>query len=102
MVDGFDGGWCVKVIGGEKKMVGYSRGKSGGVGGKLKNYLVIEFDKGFSYEGRLCNDVEGEKGDGSVGVRLKEGKVEESDLDRGGVMGLKRKKGEVVDGGVGC
>lgn len=47
VVDAFDKGSYIKIIPGEKKIIGYSTKNSGGVGTNFKNYFVIYFDKPF-------------------------------------------------------
>src|SRR5205085_9139821 len=61
VTDAFDKGSYVKIIPGEKKIVGYTTRNSGGVPDNFKNYFVIVFDKPFTYfatvkDGKIMED----------------------------------------------
>lgn len=47
VLDAFNEGSYVKIIPGEKKIIGYSRNNSGGVPENFHNYFVLEFDSEF-------------------------------------------------------
>ncbi len=47
VLDAFDKGSYVKIIPGERKIIGYSSKNSGGVPSNFKNYFVIYFDQPF-------------------------------------------------------
>ncbi len=47
VIDAFDGGSYLKIIPGEKKIIGYSTRNSGSVTADFKNYFVIYVDKPF-------------------------------------------------------
>ncbi|MBI1936542.1 MAG: glycoside hydrolase family 92 protein [Ignavibacteriales bacterium] len=47
VLDAFNEGSYVKIIPGEKKIIGYSRNNSGGVPENFHNYFVLEFDTEF-------------------------------------------------------
>jgi len=49
ITDAFDRGSYVKIIPGEKKIIGYTTRNSGGVPENFKNHFVIIYDKPFSY-----------------------------------------------------
>ncbi|SDL25605.1 alpha-1,2-mannosidase, putative [Catalinimonas alkaloidigena] len=49
VLDAFDKGSYVKVLPGERKLIGYTTKNSGGVPDNFKNYFVLEFDQPFSY-----------------------------------------------------
>ncbi|MEZ0612511.1 GH92 family glycosyl hydrolase [Fibrella sp. WM1] len=48
LIDAFDKGSYVKVIPGQRKVIGYTTRNSGGVPKNFKNYFVLVFDKPFS------------------------------------------------------
>lgn len=48
VVDAFDKGSYVKIIPGQRKIIGYTTRNSGGVPENFKNYFVIYFDKPFT------------------------------------------------------
>ncbi|MHC8950578.1 GH92 family glycosyl hydrolase [Sphingobacterium hungaricum] len=83
-IDAFDKGSYIKIIPNENKIIGYTTKNSGGVPDNFKNYFVIEFDKPFTYQAGVSNNV------------IKEGKLEVQDNHAGGIVGFKTKKGEVV------
>ena len=56
VVDAFDKGSYVKIIPGERKIIGYSTRNSKGVPDNFKNYFVIVFDKPFANAGIFEGD----------------------------------------------
>jgi predicted alpha-1,2-mannosidase len=48
VVDAFDKGSYIKIIPGERKIIGYTTKNSGGVPSNFKNYFIIYFDKPFT------------------------------------------------------
>ena len=48
LLDAFDRGSYVKVIPGQRKIIGYTTRNSGGVPANFKNYFVLYFDKDFA------------------------------------------------------
>lgn len=56
-VDAFDKGSFIQIIPEENKIIGYSTRNSGGVPENFKNYFIIQFDKPFTYLGKI--EVEG-------------------------------------------
>jgi predicted alpha-1,2-mannosidase len=49
VIDAFGGGSMVKVIPGEKRVMGYCRNNHGGVPENFHNYFIIEFDRPFDF-----------------------------------------------------
>lgn len=84
VIDAFDMGSSVKVIPGERKIIGYSSNNHGGVPSNFHNYFVMEFDHDFTssatWDGKGVYDGKGE---------LKGERV-------GAVIGFATKKGEQV------
>lgn len=84
LLDAFDRGSYVKIIPGEKKIIGYTTKNSGGVPANFKNYFVLVFDKAFTFSSafngkNLAKDT----------LELRAGHV-------GAVVGFKTKRGEKV------
>jgi predicted alpha-1,2-mannosidase len=84
IVDAFDKGSYVKLIPGEKKIIGYTTRNSGGVPANFKNYFVIYCDKEFSFsstwrDSTLLNDS-----------------LETTANHAGAAIGFKTKRGEKV------
>ena len=84
LIDAFDKGSYVKIIPGERKIVGYSTKNSGAVPANFKNYFVIYIDKDFE----LASAWHDKQTDG--------GKLEYSGDHAGAVISFKTKKGEQV------
>ncbi len=84
LIDAFDKGSYIKIIGSENKIVGYSTRNSGGVAANFKNYFVIQLDKPF-VEGEVWSDTAVVKNI----TELKAGHV-------GAALHFETKRGEVV------
>jgi predicted alpha-1,2-mannosidase len=84
VIDAMDKGSYIKIIPGERKIVGYTTKNSGGVPVNFKNYFVIYFDKPFS-SGKVWKDT-----------ALVDG-VETTADHAGAVIGFKTEKGEQVN-----
>jgi predicted alpha-1,2-mannosidase len=85
LLDGFDMGSMVKILPGERRIIGYARNNHGGVPGNFHNWFVAEFDHDF--------DVAETWGDGwkrNPGVPQAEGQ------HVGAIIGFKTRKGEQV------
>ncbi len=83
LLDAFDGGSSVKIIPGERKIVGYCQNNHGGVPANFHNYFVAVFDKDFDItqtwkEKNLQDENEAEG------------------FHTGAVVGFKTRKGEKV------
>lgn len=85
LLDAFFKGSMVKIIPGERKIIGYCRNNSGGVPDNFHNYFVAEFDKDF--------EVSHTWGDG---WKLMENSTNSEGNHVGAIIGFKTKKGEVV------
>ncbi|MDE6086611.1 MAG: GH92 family glycosyl hydrolase, partial [Muribaculaceae bacterium] len=85
IIDGYDRGSWIKVIPEQKRVVGYSRRNSGGVGRNFHNYFIVEFDKPFDSEQVWEN-----------GSEVKEGKNELEGNHVGAAIGFKTKRGEKI------
>lgn len=85
LLDAFFKGSMVKIIPGERKIIGYCRNNSGGVPDNFHNYFVAEFDKDF--------EVNHTWGDG---WKLIENSTNSEGEHVGAIIGFKTKKGEVV------
>ena len=84
LIDAFDKGSYVKIIPGERKIVGYSTKNSGAVPANFKNYFVIYIDKDFE----LASAWHDKQTDG--------GKLEYTGDHAGAVISFKTKKGEQI------
>jgi predicted alpha-1,2-mannosidase len=84
LLDGFYGGSYVKIIPGERKIIGYCQNNHGGVPANFKNHFVAVFDKDFEVA-KTWKDEE-----------LQELPEAES-FHVGGIVGFKTKKGEAVN-----
>lgn len=56
-IDAYDMGSYIKVIPGERKVIGYSTKNSGGVPSNFKNYFVIEFDQPFEISSLVADSL---------------------------------------------
>jgi predicted alpha-1,2-mannosidase len=83
VLDALDKGSYVKIIPGERKIIGYTTRNSGGVPDNFKNYFVMVFDKDFESTKTFS------------GEQLLEGLEIETD-HAGAIVSFKTKKGEVV------
>jgi predicted alpha-1,2-mannosidase len=84
VIDAFDKGSYIKIIPGERKIIGYSSANSGGVPSNFKNYFVVYFDRDFTiahtwYNKTLAKDTLEYKADHT-----------------GAIVGFKTAKGEQV------
>ncbi|WP_295797702.1 GH92 family glycosyl hydrolase [Mucilaginibacter sp.] len=84
LIDAFDKGSYVKIIPGERKIIGYSTKNSGAVTDNFKNFFVIYVDKAF--------DVASAWHDKNID----NGKLEYTGDHAGAVISFKTKKGEQV------
>ncbi len=84
VIDAFDKGSYVKILPGEKKVIGYTTRNSGGVPDNFRNYFVILFDKSFDYNVVWSGD------------QLMGDKLEMESNHAGAVVGFKTHKGEKV------
>lgn len=84
IMDAFDQGSYIKVIPGERKIVGYTTRNSGGVPDNFKNYFVIVFDKPFTYKAVVGNN------------EIRENNLEAKENHVGAIIGFSTKKGEKV------
>nr|WP_281635534.1 GH92 family glycosyl hydrolase [Flavobacterium marginilacus] len=85
MLDAFFKGSMVKIIPGERKIIGYCRNNSGGVPDNFHNYFVAEFDKDFEIN-HTWND----------GWQLIKNSISAEGKHVGAIIGFKTKKGETV------
>ena len=85
VIDAFDKGSYIKIIPGERKIVGYSTKHSRKVPDNFKNYFVIYFDKPFI------------SADGWKGTELLKGEMEVKADHSGAIVGFKTAKGEQVN-----
>ncbi|HEX8609640.1 MAG TPA: GH92 family glycosyl hydrolase [Pedobacter sp.] len=85
VVDAFDKGSYIKIIPGERKIVGYSTRHAHKVPANFKNYFVIYFDKPFL------------SADGWKGAELLKGEMEVKADHSGAIIGFKTAKGEQVN-----
>jgi predicted alpha-1,2-mannosidase len=83
IIDAFNKGSYVKIIPGEKKIIGYSTRNSGAVPANFKNYFVIYVDKPFELASTWHNWE-------------KDGALEYTGDHAGAVLTFKTKKGEQV------
>lgn len=84
VLDAFDKGSYVKIIPGERKIIGYTTKNSGGVPANFKNYFVLIFDRDFV----LSTTWNGSK--------LLKNVLETQADHAGAVVGFKTKRGEQV------
>jgi predicted alpha-1,2-mannosidase len=84
VTDAFDKGSYVKIIPGEKKIVGYTTRNSGGVPDNFKNYFVIVFDKPFTYFATVKDG------------KITEGEKEFTGNHAGAIIGFSTSTGEQV------
>ena len=81
VIDAFSGGSMVKIIPGERKIIGYCRNNHGGVPENFHNYFVIVFDRDFDFistwvDGTLVpggTEQEGDRTAAVVGFRTARG-----------------------------
>jgi len=85
VIDAFDKGSYIKIIPGERKIVGYSTKHAHKVPDNFKNYFVIYFDKPFI------------SADGWKGSELLKGELEVKADHSGAIVGFKTTKGEQVN-----
>jgi predicted alpha-1,2-mannosidase len=85
VIDAFDKGSYIKIIPGERKIVGYSTKHARKVPDNFKNYFVIYFDKPFI------------SADGWKGAELLKGEMEVKADHSGAIVGFKTAKGEQVN-----
>ncbi|WP_083326110.1 GH92 family glycosyl hydrolase [Hymenobacter coccineus] len=86
VIDALDKGSYVKVVPGQRKVIGYTTRNSGGVPKNFKNYFVVEFDHEFTSTA-LYQD----KAAAAAGV------LEITANHAGAVVGFKTRKGERVN-----
>ncbi len=86
VVDAFDKGSYIKIMPGERKIMGYTTRNSGGVPKNFKNYFVIVFDKPFA----MARTWHGKTLAGADTLAVQADHA-------GAVVGFKTKKGEVVN-----
>jgi predicted alpha-1,2-mannosidase len=84
VTDAFDKGSFVKIIPGEKKIIGYTTRNSGGVPDNFKNYFVIVFDKPFTYVAAVKDG------------RIAEGEMEFKGNHSGAIIGFSTSDNEQV------
>lgn len=85
VIDAFDKGSYIKIIPGERKIVGYSTRHAHKIPDNFKNYFVIYFDKAFT------------SADGWKGNELLKGEMEVKADHSGAIIGFKTAKGEKVN-----
>ena len=85
LLDGFFKGSMVKIIPGERRIIGYCRNNSGGVPDNFHNYFVAEFDKDFTTTHTWGDDW-----------RLGENSLTSQGQHVGAIIGFKTSKGESV------
>ncbi len=86
IVDAFDKGSYIKVIPGQRKIMGYTTRNSGGVPKNFKNYFVVVFDKPFA----MARTWHGKTLAGADTLEIQADHA-------GAVAGFKTKKGEIVN-----
>jgi predicted alpha-1,2-mannosidase len=84
VVDALDRGSWIKIIPGERKIVGYTTRNSGGVPVNFRNYFVVVFDKPFSIARTFVN-------------RILSAKTEQEDDHVGAIVGFATRQGEQVN-----
>ncbi len=85
ILDGFFKGSMVKVIPGERKIIGYCRNNSGGVPENFHNYFVAQFDRDFEISHTWGDNWE-----------LHENSRESEGGHVGAIIGFKTERGDVV------
>lgn len=85
LIDGFNEGSMVKIIPGERKVIGYCRNNSGGVPENFHNYFVALFDRDFTSSFTWHGDT------------LEKGKLEAEGRHSGAVLGFKTKHGDKIN-----
>ena len=84
VIDAFDNGSYTKIIPSENKIIGYTTKNSGGVPDNFKNYFVIVFDKPFTYNATVSDNV------------ITVNKLESQSNHAGAIIGFATKRGEIV------
>lgn len=84
LVDGFYRGSMVKIIPGERKIIGYCTNNNGGVPDNFHNYFVIKFDKDFDITHTWLNE------------ELQINRLVAEGYHAGAIIGFKTKKNETV------
>ena len=85
VVDAYHNGSYVRVVPGERKIVGYTTYNHGGVPANFRNYFVIVFDKPFTYTATVNKDV------------ISRGVLETANAHAGAIIGFATRRGEVVN-----
>jgi len=85
LLDAFNEGSMVKIIPGERKVIGYCRNNSGGVPDNFHNYFVAVFDRDFTSTHTWHGDT------------LDLNSVEQEGDHSGAVLGFKTKRGEQIN-----
>ena len=85
LLDAFFKGSMVKIIPGERKIIGYCRNNSGGVPENFHNYFVAQFDRDFEISHSWGDHWE-----------LHENSLEREGGHVGAIVGFKTQRGEVV------
>ena len=83
IVDAFDRGSHIKIVG-NNKIVGYTTRNSGGVPKNFKNYFVVEFDKPFTYKATVDDGL------------IERGVLEQTTNHSGAIIGFQTRRGETV------
>ncbi len=84
LIDGFNESSMVKIIPGERKVIGYCRNNSGGVPDNFHNYFVAIFDRDFTSTHTWQNDT------------LNLDSFESKSSHAGAVLGFKTKRGDQI------
>ena len=85
LIDGFHKGSMVKIIPGERKVIGYCRNNAGGVPENFHNYFVAVFDRDFTSTHTFHGDT------------LNLNSLEEEGYHSGAVLGFKTGRGDHVN-----
>jgi predicted alpha-1,2-mannosidase len=85
LIDAFHKGSMVKIIPGERKVIGYCRNNSGGVPENFHNYFVAQFDHDFTSLYTWKNDT------------LTPGSTGAEGRHTGAVLGFRTKRGEQIN-----
>ena len=85
VVDAFDKGSYVKIMPKERMIVGYTTKNSGGVPQNFKNYVVMKFDKDFTYTAAVTDG------------RINTADIKAECNHAGGIVGFKTSRGEQVN-----
>ena len=85
VVDAYHHGSYVRVIPGERKIIGYTTFNHGGVPANFRNYFVIVFDKPFTYTATVNRDA------------ICRGVLETANDHAGAIIGFATRRGEVVN-----